>query len=240
MKKLLLETRWLGLLAVLGFAAVVAGLATKVVNQFVKENAPDVAAEARNFLPIALENGQLVEPADALIRKTYGDEDGSFDVVLNTQVDELGVEDLQTIGLYASRKAVYVVSKEKTELRSLDALPDFRFDEKTLDALLQWVEGKLGVALFVAVFIGAFLFMSVAILLYASLAHLLVGKHFGADYSRTLRITVWTYLVLTASSLYLPIGIIVKFVLVLLANFLIDKFAYPKAPAPEPPPIPAP
>ena len=240
MKKLLLETRWLGLLAVLGFAAVVAGLASKVVNQFVKENAPDVAAEARNFLPIALENGQLVEPADALIRKNYSGEDGSFDVVLNTQVDELGVEDLQTPGVYVSRKVAYVVSKEKTELRSLEAMPDFRFDEDKLDAVLQWVAGKLGVALFVAVFIGAFLFMSVAILLYASPAHLLVGKHFGADYSRTLRITVWTYLVLTASSLYLPIGIIVKFVLVLLANFLIDKFAYPKAPAPEPPPIPAP
>lgn len=242
MKKLLLETRWLGLLAVLAFAVVLAGLATKVASQFVKEVAPDVSAEARNFLPITLENGEVVEPADALIRKTYGGEDGAFDVVLNTQVAELGVEDIQTPGVYVSRKVVYVVSQEKTELRSLEAVPDFRLDEDKLDAARQWLDGKLGVALFLVIFLALFVFVSVAILLYSALAQLLVGKRFGADYSRTLRITVWTYLVLTAISwfAYLPGGILAKFVLILLANYLVDKFAYAKVPAPEPPPVPAP
>lgn len=242
MKKLLLETRWLGLLAVLAFAAALAGLATKVASQFVKDVAPDVSAEARNFLPITLENGEVVEPANALIQKKYGDEDGAFDVVLNTQVDELGVEDIQTPGVYVSRKLVYVVSNEKTELRSLGAVPDFRLDEDKLDAALQWLDGKLNVALFLVVFLALFVFVSVAILLYSALAQLLVGKRFGADYSRTLRITVWIYLVLTAIAwfAYLPGGMLAKFALILLANYLVDKFAYPKAPAPEPPPIPAP
>ena len=230
MKKLLLETRWLGLLAVLAFAAGLAGLTTKVAGRFVKEVAPDVAAEARNFLPIALENGELVEPANALIRKTYSDEDGSFDVVLNTQVDELGAENIQTPGLFVGRKAVYIVSSKKTELRSLEAMPDFRFDEGKLDAVLQWVKGKLDVTLFLAIFLALFVFVSAAILLYALLANLLVGKRFGAYYSCTLRVTVWTYLVLTAIAWFavLPGGILVKFILILLANYLVDKFAYPK------------
>ena len=72
-------------------------------------------------------------------------------MVLNTQVDELGVEDIQTPGLYLSRKAVYVVSEDKTELRSLSSVPDVRLDEEKLDAVQQWVEGKLDKAFFLAI-----------------------------------------------------------------------------------------
>lgn len=244
MKKLLLETRWLGLLAVLAFALVVARVASYRLAVFLLDLAPEISAEARDFLPIALENGQIVEPADALIHKTYSDEEGNptFNAVLNTQVDELGVEDIQSPGLYVSRKAVYIVSPQKTELRSLAGWPDMSLNGDQLDNLLKWNEKHLPKYLFLAFSIALFVFVSVAILLYASLAHLLVGKHFGADYSRTLRITVWTYLVLTPISwfAYLPGGILSKFVLILLANYLVNKVCYPKAPASEPPPVPAP
>lgn len=244
MKKLLLETRWLGLLAVLAFALVVAHIGSRKLTSIVKDVAPKLSEEARDFLPIAIENGEIVEPADALIHKTYSDEDGSnaFEVVLNTQVDELGVEDIQTPGLYLSRKAVYVVSEDKTELRSLSSVPDVRLDEEKLDAVQQCVEGKLDKAFFLAISIALFIFVSLAILIYSALAQLLVGHRFSAAFSRTLRITVWTYLVLTPISwfAYLPGGILSKFVLILLANYLVNKVCYPKAPASEPPPVPAP
>lgn len=242
MKKFFLETRWIGLLAVLAFALVVARLATNAANAFVKENVPDLAAEARNFLPISIENGTIVEPAEALISKTYSDEEGenSFYVVLNTQVDEASLNDLSGNGLYVTRKAVYVVSPEKTECRSLDMLPDMTVDGEKLDSLLSWLEKHLGKYLFVGIAVALFFFVSSAILLYSALAHLLVGMHFPVRFSRTLRITLWTYLVSTALAWFagLPIGIIVKFILVLLANFVIDKCCRQQTPPPIPPPAP--
>lgn len=232
MKKFLLETKWVGLLIAVVFALIVAVIASNQAATFVKVASPYVATEAQEFLPVTLENGTIVEPKDTVIRKTYAaGSSGSFEVVLNTQVDELRTDDIKTPGLYFSRKAMYAVSSQKTEIRSLSDLPDMTIDSEMFEAGVKWLEANVNKYLFLAIFVGLLGFFAVAVLLYSALSQLLLGKLISSDFSRTLRITTLSYIALTAIAWFLsvPIGIIVKFVLILLANYGVNRVCYPKS-----------
>lgn len=232
MKKFLLETRWVGLLITAVFALIIAYIASNQAALFVKAVSPTVVVEAQDFLPVTIEKGTIVAPNDVIIHKSYSvGKDNYVEVVMNTQVDELSADAINNQGLYFSRKFMYVVSQQKTEIRSLSDFPDMVIDSEMFEAGVKWLEANVNKYLFLAIFIGLLGFFAVAILLYSALSQLLLGKYTTSDFPRTLRITTLTYVLLTALAWFaiLPIGLIVKFVLILLANFGVNRICYPKA-----------
>ena len=231
MKKFLLETKWVGVLTVAIFALIVSFVASNQAALFVKTVSPTVVAEAQNFLPVTIANGTIVEPKDVIIHKSYAvGKDDSAEVVLNTQVDELSADAINNQGLYFSRKYMYAVSRQKTEIRSLADFPDMVIDSEMFEAGVKWLEANVNKYLFLAIFAGLLGFFAVAILLYSALSQLLLGKYISSEFPRTLRITTLAYVCLTALVWFvgLPIGWIAKFVLILLTNFGVNRICYPK------------
>lgn len=236
MKKFLLETRWIGVLTVAVFSLIVSYVAANQAALFVKSAAPTIMAEAQYFLPVTIVNGTIVEPKDTVIHKSYAvgksatGEDMSVEVVLDTRTDELSADAINNQGLYFSRKYMYAVSRQKTEIRSLSDFPDMIIDSEMFEAGVKWLEANVNRYLFLAIFAGLLGFFAVAILLYSALSQLLLGKYVSADFSRTLRITTLAYIALTALVWFagLSIGLIIKFVLILLANFGVNRICYPK------------
>lgn len=225
MKKLLLNTKGIGALAVILFALVVSYYSANWASAFIKQVMPTAVTEISDFLPITIENGEIVYPQNAYIRKTYGTQNTAYNVVLNTQVDSLNTDDIKEQGLYISRKYIYAVSTQKTEIRDFEQMPNMTFDRQLLEAGADWMVNKSGIYVFLTLFVSVALFMGLASLIYAALVQLLIGKMLSVDFARTLRVTTLGYVALAIISLAVfSIGIIVKFVLLLAANYLVGKY----------------
>ena len=104
-------------------------------------------------------------------------------------------------------------------------------DSEMFAAGVKWLEANVNKYMFLAIWAGLLGFFAVAILLYTALSQLLLGKLVAADFPRTLRITTLAYIVLTALAWFanIPLGLIIKFVLVLAANYGVNRFCYPKS-----------
>ena len=224
MKKLLLETKWIGALAVILFALVVSYYVSDWASTFIKQVRPTAVAELSEFLPITLENGEIVDPQGAYIRKTYGPQNMPINIVLDTRSDSLSSDEISEQGLYVSRKYIYAVSKQKTEIRSFEDMPNATIDRQLLEAGADWMEQNAGTYIFGTLFLSLALFMALASLIYAALIQLLIGKMIKVNFARTLRVTTLCYVALAIFGMAVfSIGVIVKFVLLLAANYGVAK-----------------
>lgn len=233
MKKFLLEQKWVGV----GFAVIVsliiAWVATSKTAEFVQTVSPYISEEARDFLPVTFENGTITEPKDTVIAKEYktGDDadSGVIKVVLNTEVDELSSDDIKNSGIYFSRKYMYAVSPQKTEIRDLSDIPNMTVDQEMFDNGIKWLESRVNGYLFVIIFFMMLSWIGLAAVIYAALSQLLIGKVVSSVFARTLRITTLGYLVLLIIELITGFGvnILIKLVLLVLLNYYINKQFYP-------------
>lgn len=228
MKKYLLETKWVGA----GLAVLLSLLASWVISAkislFIETTTPYVSEQIKGFLPITVENGTITEPQNTVIHKEYALGSETFHVVLNTETDELSSDDIKNSGLYVSRKFMYMVSPQKSEIRSLSTIPNMRFDDELLRTGEEWLQKNVGKYLFIGLFLMLLGTIGIASLIYAGLTQLLIGKAVAADFARTLRITTLGYLVLLTIELFggLSINMLIKFVLIVLLNYYINKNLY--------------
>ncbi len=229
MKKFLLDTKWIGVgLAVL-FSLTIAWITTSKTSLFVKTVTPYIAEEAQAFLPITIEDGAIIEPKDTVISKEYNLNNKTIYVILNTEVDELSADEIKNSGLYFSRKYMYGVTPQKTEIRSLQDLPNITVDSEMFNDGVKWLETHVDGYLFAVIFIMMLAWIGFAVLIYAALSQLLLGRVISSAFTRTLRITTLGYLVLLIIELGTGFGIniLIKLVLLLLFNYCINKQFYP-------------
>ena len=228
MKKFLLETKWVGVgLAVL-LSFIISWTLSAKISLFIETTTPYVSEQIKGFLPITVENGTITEPQNTVIQKEYALGDETFHVVLNTETDELSTDDIKDTGLYISRKYMYMVSPQKSEIRSLSTIPNMRFDNELVQAGEEWLQKNTEKYLFIGLFLMLLITIGIASLIYAGLTQLLIGRAVAADFVRTLRITTLGYLVLLTVELFggLSINMLIKFVLIVLLNYYINKNLY--------------
>ncbi len=231
MKKFLIEQKWVGV----GFAIIasllIAWISTSKTIGFVQAVSPYISEEAKNFLPLTFENGTITEPQNTIISKEYkfgDDESNVVKVVLNTEVEELTSDDIKDSGIYFSRKYMYAVTPQKTEIRDLSDIPNMTVDQEMFDSGMKWLESRVNGYLFVVIFVMMLAWIGLAVLIYAALSQLLIGKVVSSAFARTLRITTLGYLVLLIElGTGFGINILIKLVLLVLLNYYINKQFYP-------------
>lgn len=225
MEKTLLNTKWLGATCVVLvsfiFSYLACNYAVKAMNTFM----PTVVTEVSQFLPITVENGAIVEPKDTLISRNYGNDERPYMLVLDTRTDELNAENIKNQGLYISRKFIYAIARDKTEIRSLSSFANMTIDQEMLVQGAEWLEQKSSGYIFGFLFISLLLYLSIVILLYAAVVHLLLNTMQKVEFKRTLRVTTLAYLGLFIICTFtVSIGFIVTFILLFGANYLTAKY----------------
>lgn len=232
MKKFLIEQKWVGVGLAIIMSLIIAWITTTKTVKFVQAVSPYISEEAKGFLPLTFEDGVITEPQNTVITKEYryGDNDeGVVRVVLNTEVDELSSDDIKDNGIYFSRKYMYAVSPQKTEIRTFEDFPNMTVDQEMFDTGMKWLETKVSGYLFVTVFFMLLAWIGIAVLLYAAISQLLLGRVVPSAFAHTLRITTLGYLALLIIELVtgFSINFLIKLVLLILLNYFINKQLYP-------------
>ncbi|MBQ8672309.1 MAG: DUF1189 family protein [Alphaproteobacteria bacterium] len=216
MKNFLLNKKFIGAIAVFVYVICASIYFSQIMSDAIVQYSPVVAKEMEAFLPITIANGEIVEPKDTVIKRSYGNATDAFDVVLDTRVDEFDASSLKNQGLYVSRKYIYGVQKLKTEIRSLSELGDGTLDREKLNDFLQFLNANAGRYIFV-ISCGILLVFSIcAILLYTIVMHWLMAMLFKIGFARTLRINSLAYVVISSLTLFTPIRISILLTLVIM------------------------
>lgn len=222
MKEFLAKNKWMGFIVVLLYAFVVAVYTSQMAIPFIKEYTPIAAQEAEKFLPITIEDNVITEPVNTIITETYGSGMNEFSVILNTKVDEFEASDLTKSGLYISKKYVYAVTPQKTEIRSFESMKfsNMVIDSDVVKSLADYIEKNLGKYVFGAVFAFMLLFSCAAILLYTIFSHWIVAIWFKQPFSQTLFINSIAYVALGLLNMFagFGLGVIVTFVALIAVN----------------------
>lgn len=222
MKEFITQNKWMGFVAVLVYAVFMAVYATQAVVPVAKEYIPVVAKEVDQFLPITIENGEITEPVDTVISKTYGSDGDEAKVILDTRVDEFETSELEATGLYISKKYVYGVTPQKTEIRSFAnmQLPKVVINSENLKIFSEAVERNLGRYVFGGVFVFLFLAAIISILLYTVCMHWIIAIWFKTPFSQTLFINSLAYVIFALLGFFSPInlGVLVSFVAYIAVN----------------------
>lgn len=222
MKELVTKNKWLGFIAIIVYAAIVAGYMAHTIVPFVKQNMPVVSEEIKSFLPVTFENGKIVAPQNVVISKSYDVGGDKIQVVMNTGIDEFETSDLKDSGLYISRKYFYAVSERKTEIQSFEKLqmPNMVVDSEIVDLAATEIEKNVSKYIFAGTFLAFLIFSAFAVLLYTLFMHWIIRIWFKIGFTQTLFVNSVAYVVLSLLSLLTPfnIGIIVMFVALIAAN----------------------
>lgn len=219
--------RWLLLFTLVVTVVYAAGIRSVGNRTFV----PAAQKVADHFLPIRVEEGIVVEPADTVKNYTLvlGDENDAdaetIEFVMNTGVDSLDTEGLNN-GLYLTRKAIYTVTGNKTEIRELEDsfyLPQGDYTE-VFKSLLNWVVVSFSVFGYVILFA----FYLLAVMFYACCSYAvsaLMKKKFEFDLRMRLSVLAFvaTYAVFSLLGLFGFSSRIIFFIAVLALQGLILK-----------------
>lgn len=216
MKEIFLDKKWVGAIALVVYSLIIAVLFTGMGVKLVENGAPVVEKEINEFLPITIADGAIVAPQDALISKVYGDSR----VVLDTRADEFETSALKDKGLYISRKYIYAVSKDKTEIRGIDNFPNMTIDEEVMSGVFKIIHERAGVYIFFTLFISFIIFFACAIGLYTLVMYWPLKALYHNEFGQVLRINTFAYIVISALTLLLgfSLSIIITFVLMFGAN----------------------
>ena len=224
MKNFLLNKKWVGFLAILIYSIIVSAYVSQTTKNAIVRYGPTVAAEVETFLPITIENGEIVEPKDTVISKTYGEGWQSASVVLDTRTDEFEPSSLKGQGLFVSRKFVYTVTSNEIKIKSLKDMPNATLDKEVLDSVLTYLENNAGRYIFPFLFFSFIIGALIGILLYTVVMHWLMAIIFKVKFAHTLRINTLSYVVISLLILFtsLNIGILTTLVLMLGINFAVN------------------
>ena len=199
MKNFLLQNKWLGFVALLIYALIASAVVSKSGIELVKQYTPVVVQEAEQFLPITLQDGEIVAPQNTIISQTYGDDENEmkFSVVLDTSRDEFEATSLNKPGLYVSKKFIYGVNGQKTEIRSLKEFPDGTLDKETLDAGADLFVKNVQKYMFPLYALVTLIIAMIAVLIYTLVMHWLLAIMFKVNFGQTLRVNTLVYAVIS-------------------------------------------
>ena len=114
-----LSKKWLGPVTLILYTLCFSLFVVHKITPHLREALPVVIQEAGNFLPMTIQNGQVVQPSDTIISRSYSSEGKTFNIVLDTRTETLDINTLSD-GIYLSKKCFYVVSSEESKVRCMD------------------------------------------------------------------------------------------------------------------------
>ena len=220
MKEILLDKKWIGAGVLVIYSLLVAVFFTDLGVKFVNNAAPVIEREIDEFLPVTVSEGEITAPKDAYISKVYGSGRNEGRVVLDTRIDEFETSALKDKGVYISRKYIYAVSGEKTEIRSLATFPNMTIDEEVMSSLFKIIRERAGAYIFFTLFVCFLVFFACAIGLYTLVMYWPLKALYHNDFRQVLRINTLAYIVISALTLLLSfnLSIIITFVLLFGVN----------------------
>lgn len=146
---------------------------------------PMLQGIADEFLPIKVENGEIVEPLNVVKKHTVtvGEDESSesFDIIMDTTTYNLDPTELKR-GIYITRSAVYTVNDGETRVHKLEDSMEFPSGDYTelFTSVLNW--GLFFFGIFA--FLGLALFYFIAVIFYATCSYLIsliMRKKYGFD-----------------------------------------------------------
>ena len=142
---------------------------------------PEVQNTLDQLLPIEIENGVVIEPANTVknvkLKVPFVPGYAGFPVILDTRVDSLDFDELlkSKSSVQISRKNVYIVSKGEVKVRSLgDA--SYRFEKQDYQEKMKDVSEHYLNIFAVACFVILLAYYLLIALFYAAVTFLFTGK----------------------------------------------------------------
>lgn len=229
-----LAKKWLGPLFLVLYAVGLSLFLVHKITPYIQEAAPVITQEAGNFLPITFQNGEIVQPENAYIHKSYTEGNETFHVILDTRTDTLDLSTLPNDGIYLSKKCLYIVSPDESKVRCFDSAtqsPDpIVLDEEMIKNFMDKVEKYAGGFLIVFMSIFSFIGFYIVILFYTVIMHWIVALLFKTTFGQTLFVNTLTYIVCSLLEATTPfsIGFLMKIVLFVCVNWIVCKSANEK------------
>ncbi len=135
---------------------------------------PKAQEIANQFLPVKIENGEIVEPINIVKKHTIivgeGESAQSFDILMDTTTYNLDPTELKD-GIYITRSAVYTVNDGEARVHKLEDSLDLPSGDYTelFTSFLNW-----GIFIFgIFAFLGLALFYFIAVIFYATCSYLI-------------------------------------------------------------------
>lgn len=188
MKELFIDKKWVGAILLVIYSLFGSLYMTRGLNDIIHQSAPMIVQEVEEFLPITIEGGKIVAPENVVISKNYGTAKNAASIVLNTKVDEFDAADLNKIGVYISKKYIYIVQANKTEIHKISEFPNITINRELLNNIVYYIDQNAGRILFFISFFGILLITMLMITIYTALIHWLMALLFKAPLTLTLRL----------------------------------------------------
>lgn len=222
MKDLVLKKGGIGFLVVLLVSLAASVYYTGKAKIVVSNILPVFQQEVRDFLPITIENGEIVAPKDTVISKDY--DNGNGKVVLDTRADEFEPSALKVTGIYISKKYIYSYNNQKIEIRSLKDFPNIVIDEDMVATGVEYADKHAGKFIFFTLLLGSIIGISVVVLISTILMHWLMAILFKVGFSYTLRVNTLTYCVLFLLNTFASVSFsfLIEFMIMVAANVAIN------------------
>lgn len=224
----LLTKKWVGALLFLIFSVCYSLYMSSTINREVTNLMPAVKASASDFLPITIEKGMISKPENTLIEKTYGDAGEQLKIVLDTRTEEFDPSNLTESGIYVSRSAVYSVNAAKNEVRinSLRDVPNMVIDEDVLNTVVSTIEEYIYPTVLAIVASFLVIWGLIVMGIYSLVLHWIMSAVYKAPYRRTLRLTVYSYIVFSLIGMFIKISspFMLGFVFALAVNILANSW----------------
>ncbi len=218
--------RGIGAKFLLIYAFIVAIVYASSVKIMGNEIVPVLQNAADQLLPIKIENGTIVEPADTIKSIRLALPEVNFPFILDTTVDNIDTTDLKD-GIYISKKAIYFVNKKQTK--------SYNFEDSLTLEKADYTDMFRKFATYVSVICGIFAFVFLYILYLAftcfyALFAMAFTKMFkiSLDYAASMRLSAVSYIATSAVSLLLTFAglstrVRVFFVSILILQIIIVK-----------------
>lgn len=226
MKDILLGKKWAGAIALAVYTIIVAIFFTNMGVKFILQNAPVVEKEVNVFLPVTIAGGEITAPQNTIISRTYGSGNDILNVVLDTSTDEIETSVLKDKGLYISRKYIYAVSENKTEIHDFKNVPDILIDSEVLHDFSELVQSRAGIYIFVFMLVAFGVWATIAIWIYSFIMQWALKSIFHNDFALTLRINTFAYIGVSVLTMLAGFNIsaVSTFIVLFGVNFGVNKW----------------
>lgn len=202
---------WIGPLVLLCYALAISLFITRQITPKIKEEAfPVIIQEANNFLPITIQNGEVIYPENKLIHKSYSEGDETFHVVLDTRTEKLDINTLPQNGIYMSKKCIYVVSSDESKVRCLEPKlfdKPLVIDEVMFKNLINKIGKYMGTFLTCFLMVFSFIGFYLIILFYTIVMHWINTLFFKTNFGQTLFVNTLAYILMNVLEFFTPINI---------------------------------
>ncbi len=224
--KNLLEKYWIGFVC-LAFVALLSGIIYGMtLTKAYQTYAPQFIQETKHFLPIVIQNGEIISPKNTVIKKSYTfkDSNESLDVVLDTQVNEFQSSLAPNGGIYITKKCIYSINKSEIRAQCFnDIIDKLVIDEVFLTEISALISKYLWVGVFLILPIILLVSFYIALLFYSLIIKLVLSIWTKCLFKQVLLINSLLYSVFEILSLLnlFKNGILIRLLVFTVANILI-------------------